>query len=50
MAMAAHTHTMGVSVSIRRTITPAKYTADTAYKTTVVAWGGGEFDERIHNY
>ena len=34
MAMAANTQTMGVRVSIRRTITPAKYTADTAYRTT----------------
>ena len=25
---------MGVRVSIRRTMTPAKYTADTAYSTT----------------
>ena len=30
----ANTHTIGVNVSIRRTITPAKYTADTAYNTT----------------
>ena len=32
--MAASTHTMGVRVSIRRTITPAKYTAETAYRIT----------------
>ena len=30
----ANTHTIGVNVNIRRTITPAKYTADTAYNTT----------------
>ena len=33
-ATAAHTTTTGVRVSIRRTITPAKYTAVTAYSTT----------------
>ena len=34
MHMLARTQTMGVKVSIRRTITPAKYTAEIAYSTT----------------
>ena len=46
MEMDARTQTMGVRVSISRTITPAKYTAETAYSTT--GWGerGGEEEGR----
>ena len=32
--MEALTHTIGVNVNISRTITPAKYDAETAYSTT----------------
>lgn len=32
----ANTQTNGVNVNISLTITPAKYTADTAYSTTVI--------------
>ena len=39
--MEASTQTMGVSVSISRTITPAKYAANTAYRTTVKGEGEG---------
>ncbi len=35
MVMDARITTIGVRVSISRTITPAKYTAVTAYSTTV---------------
>lgn len=34
-AMAARIQTHGVRVSIKRTITPAKYEAKTAYKMTI---------------
>jgi len=34
--MAARMHTTGVKVSMRRTITPAKYTAVVAYRTTAI--------------
>lgn len=42
-------HTTGVRVSIRRTITPAKYTALMAYKATGVreAKGERERDEEV---
>ena len=45
MAIAARIHTIGVRVSMRRTITPAKYTADIAYRTTARKEGEeGEID------
>ena len=43
-AIAARTQTTGVSVSMRRTITPAKYTALIAYRMT-----GKDYIEKYEN-
>ena len=48
--MEASIQTTGVRVSISRTITPAKYTADTAYNTTGGTEGSHDITQQSHDY